>query len=268
MPQPGGSSLPVSDTRGCFWHPAGRAAETPELRRALLATVDIVVPIDGDINDTVEGSGSVLTPDGYILTNYHVMADTEGSGNLYNKGGMAMIAVNDPSDLHALPVFTYQAHLVQFDATLDLAVLKIVAPIDHESPLPADLDLVTMAIADSSQVQFNDDIECLGFPGIGGDSVTFIRGVISGFLDEGPRGPAWFKTDAQINHGNSGGAAINDQGEMIGVPTRISSDPQAGGIIGLIRPINLAAPLIAAATAKITTNGPAPIATRRRLPRR
>ncbi len=234
------------------------AAETPELRRALLATVDIVVPIDGDINDTIEGTGSVLTPDGYILTNYHVMADTEGNGNLYNKGAMAMIAMNDPSDLHALPIFTYLAHLVQFDATLDLAVLKIVAPIDRESNLPTDLNLVTMAIGDSSQVQFNDDIECLGFPGIGGDSVTFIRGVISGFLDEGPKGPGWFKTDAQVNHGNSGGAAINDRGEMIGVPTRISTDPQAGGIIGLIRPINLAEPLIAAATGGISTLVPAP----------
>ena len=86
--------------------PRAQAVETPELKRALLATVHVIVPIDGEEDMASAGSGSVLTADGYILTNWHVMADTEGSGELYNSEGMAGIGINNPADLHALPTFT------------------------------------------------------------------------------------------------------------------------------------------------------------------
>ncbi len=246
------------------------AAETPALRRALLATVLINVPMDGNFGESSQGTGSILTPDGYILTDYHVMADPDSNWKPYNKGGMAMIAVNDPADLGSLPIYTYQAQLVQFDTTLDQAVLKIVAPIDNEGSLPANLNLVTMPIGDSSQVDFNDTIECLGYPGVAGFSVTLSRGIIAGFLQVGPGGPQWIKTDAAINHGNSGGACVNDQDQMIGVADLIlgygieggigSQDAGGGQFYGL-RPINLDAALIAAATGSVSSHAPAPQAT-------
>jgi hypothetical protein len=227
----------------------------------------INVPMDGNFGESSQGTGSILTPDGYILTDYHVMADPDNDWKPYNKDGMAMIAVNDPADLESLPIYTYQAQLVQFDTTLDQAVLKIVAPIDNEGSLPANLNLVTMPIGDSSQVQFNDTIECLGYPGVAGFSVTLSRGIVSGFLQEGPGGPQWIKTDAAINHGNSGGACVNDQDQMIGVADLIlgygfeggtgSQDAGGGQFYGL-RPINLDAALIAAATGSVISHAPAP----------
>ena len=224
------------------------AAETPELKRALLATVEIVVPIDGKKDQAAGGSGSVLTSDGYILTNRHVVVDVDGTGELFNRDGQAAIAINNANNLHSLPTFTYLAQVVRDDADLDLAILKIVKPLNKKGNLPANLGLVTMPLGESAKVEFDDSVRCLGYPGIGGDSVTFTRGSISGFLDQAEDGtPAWFKSDAQVNHGNSGGAAIDDKGNMIGIPTRISTDPEAAGKISLIRPVDLAKPLIKAA---------------------
>jgi S1-C subfamily serine protease len=62
--------------------------------------------------------------------------------------------------------------------------------------------------------------------------------------DEAGRPRGWIKTDAEINPGNSGGMAINERGELIGVPTIVVSGREVTGKIGVIRPINLAYPLI------------------------
>ncbi|HEX9116145.1 MAG TPA: trypsin-like peptidase domain-containing protein [Anaerolineae bacterium] len=227
--------------------PAARAAETPEMKRALLATVSLLVPIDGDDTHAVGGSGSVLTADGYILTNMHVMADLEHKAKLWNSKGQAAVSLNNPTDLHALPVMTYVAQLVKGDAVLDLAVLKIVGYANKKAALPKDLGLVTMPQGDSGKVEFGDTIMCFGYPGLGGESVTFTKGTVAGFADENRDGkPDWIKTDAQVNHGNSGGAATNEKGEIIGVPTEVRSDPELAGRISYIRPINLARPLIEA----------------------
>ena len=105
-----------------------------------------------------------------------------------------------------------------------------------------------MPLGDSGKLEFDDNLRCFGYPGIGGDSVTFTKGTVAGFMDEDGDGKNdWIKTDAEINHGNSGGAAINDKGEIIGVPTANLSERQATGKLSLIRPINLARPLIEAA---------------------
>jgi len=115
----------------------------------------------------------------------------------------------------------------------------------------------------------------LGYPGIGGETITFTEGAVSGFTSErAVEGRAWIKTDATIAGGNSGGMAVNAAGELIGIPTRASAGETDGDIVdcrpvvdtnrdGLIddndtcvpiggfinglRPVNLARPLIAAA---------------------
>jgi S1-C subfamily serine protease len=76
-------------------------------------------------------------------------------------------------------------------------------------------------VAVSSAASVNDDLFIVGFPSIGGDSVTFSRGIVSGFIQED--GVRWIKTDAQISGGNSGGPAFNSKGELVGVPTRASA---------------------------------------------
>ena len=207
------------------------------LDRALLATVQIIVPVDGQRRSSA-GSGSVLTEKGHILTNFHVIGDPD-TGRPYNSRGIIYIAVS-PSALKGPPEVRYIAELMQEDQSLDLALIKIIAT-QNGRDLPADLNLTTMPIGDSDTVKIGDELSIIGFPGLGGATVTFTKGSVSGFLtDEG-----WIKTDAEINPGNSGGAAINRAGQLVGIPSAAAGETvRLPGKIGLVRPVNLARPLI------------------------
>jgi len=205
-------------------------------RRALLAVVYIESPIDG-LSGIVSGSGSIVDARGYILTNYHVVRDIK-TGKPYNSRDRIYVAV--VSDPNKPPDRTFRAQVMAFDNKLDLALVKLSA-MEDGSALPANLNLTPIVIGDSDRVQINEEIRVIGFPGIGGDTVTASRGIISGFL--GNR--EWIKTDTELNPGNSGGAAVNTAGELIGIPTRVISDRTVTGKLGYIRPINLAKELLA-----------------------
>jgi len=221
---------------------AGATARTPgtsaaALDRALLATVELNVPIDGERRSS-SGSGSVLTGKGHILTNFHVVGDPK-TGKLYNRQGTIYVAVS-PADLKGTPQVRYAAEVVKIDQRLDLALLRIL--MTHEgAPLPANLGLTTIVVGDSDTVAIGDELSIIGFPGIGGDTVTFTKGSVSGFLTA----EGWIKTDAEINSGNSGGAAINRTGQLVGIPSAAATETtRVPGKIGLVRPVNLARPLI------------------------
>lgn len=214
-----------------------QAIERGPLNAALLATVQVIVPVAGEEGTYSTGSGTFMTDDGLILTNFHVMGDTD-TGELYNANGFAGIAVN-PTDLRSRPVLKYAAFLVGGDPKLDLALLRIQGLLDDpDAPLPQNLGIAPIAVGDSSALLIGDEINAFGFPSIGGDTVTFTSGKVAGFLDEDENGHSeWIKVDLNINRGNSGGLATNSQGEMIGVPTAGRSDL---GMIGLVRDGNLA----------------------------
>lgn len=207
------------------------------LDEALLATVQIIVPVDGERLSST-GSGSVLTEKGHILTNFHVVGDRD-TGQLYNHSGLIFVAVSPP-DLKDPPQIEYIAELVQGDLGMDLVLIKIIATRDGEG-LPANLKLTTIPIGDSDNVKIGDELSIIGIPGLGGETVTFTKGSVSGFLtNEG-----WIKTDAEINPGNSGGSAINHEGQLVGIPSAAAAEiVQLPGKIGLVRPVNLARPLI------------------------
>lgn len=221
---------------GLAYRPAG-AVERKPLNAALLATVRVIVPVADEQDVYSTGSGTVLSEDGYILTNYHVMGDIEKE-ELYNARGFAGIAVNPPT-LKGQPVLKFTAVMVRGNPALDLAVLRIVGLLeDAEAPLPDNLGLSPIKMGNSDDLLIGDEVSAIGFPTIGGDTVTFTTGIVSGFLDEDRDGVfEWIKADVNINHGNSGGLAINEAGEMIGVPTAGNTDL---GTIGLIRDGNLA----------------------------
>lgn len=218
---------------------AARTDDAAPLENAAQATVQILTPDDSQSGSYSAGSGSVVDARGYILTNFHVIGDT-ASGQLYNKRGEILVGVA-PQGSTDPPQLLYRARLVEADRDLDLALLRIDARSDGAS-LPADLGLGVLPVGDSDRMQIGDDITVLGYPGIGGDTLTLTRGSVAGFL------PGWIKTDAETNHGNSGGAAINAAGELVGVPTAGSSEAgdseHLPGKIGLIRPINLAQSLL------------------------
>jgi S1-C subfamily serine protease len=230
-----------------------------ELQRALMGTVRVAVALDGK-NGYSTGSGTVVSDKGYVVTNFHVVGDTK-TGRFYNSQRVAALAINQ-ANLRGMPNWTYTARVVQADPNLDVAILKVVGLVDNEkAALPANLGLTVVPIGNSDDVQIGDEVSVLGFPGIGGDTVTFTQGRISGFLDENTDGESeWFKTDAEVNHGNSGGLAINDAGEMVGIPTAGVSDREDIGKISLIRPVKLVLPLIQAALKDVggSSNGVAP----------
>ena len=159
------------------------------------------------------GSGVIVSPEGYILTNNHVVA------------GATEILVTT-SDKHQ-----YKARVVGTDPKTDLAVLKVDA-----TNLPA------ITIADSSKVQVGDYALAIGDPFGVGETVTM--GIVSatGRTNLGIEDYEDFiQTDAPINPGNSGGALVNDRGELIGINTAILSHGSGGNEgVGFAIPTNLA----------------------------
>jgi len=253
-PQPGLSVTPPGVAKGVLppSTPSGNAAASPTpglpkpeqltaLDRALLATVQVIVPSDGSTASA--GSGTVITDKGHILTNFHVIGD-DATGRLYNSEGTILIAVNPP-DLKGPPETLYYATLMQADTDHDLALLKLVSGTNGQ-PLPSDLKLIALPVGDSDKVEIGDTLSIIGFPGLGGDTVTLTKGSVSGFLES----EGYFKTDAEINAGNSGGAAVNSEGQLVGIPSAAATAQDAlPGKIGLVRPVNLARKLIDAAMA-------------------
>lgn len=234
-------------------HASAQGGVRPELRRALLATVRLAVPIDAEKDMYSTGSGTILNEDGTILTNYHVVGDIDRE-EMYNSNGLVFVAIN-PTNLKGLPTWKYEAEVQRADPEMDLALIKITGLMESDDPLPASLGLISIELANSDEVSIGDEVDVIGFPGIGGDTVTYTEGSVSGFLDEDNNDVfEWIKTDAEVNHGNSGGLAINADGLMIGVPTAGVSDAEAAGKISLIRPINLAESLIKLGSAPVQSS--------------
>jgi serine protease Do len=159
------------------------------------------------------GSGVIVSPEGYILTNNHVI---DGATNI-------TVTLSDKRE--------YKARLIGTDPHTDVAVLKIDA-----GTLPS------VVIGDSTKVQVGDYALAIGNPFGVGQTVTM--GIVSakgrthlGIEDY----EDFIQTDAPINPGNSGGALINDRGELVGINTAILSHGSEGNQgIGFAVPVNLA----------------------------
>lgn len=241
------------------------SASINDLARATVQIMALVRVGDG-FQSVWSGSGSIIDPGGLVLTNAHVV---DMRFDEFTDIGVALIERADQA-----PDLTYLAEIVAIDYNLDLAVIQIRSDLEGNS---VSLNLPSVSLGDSDQVELGGTLRILGYPGIGGQTITFTTGAISGFiLERGIEGRAWIKTDATIAGGNSGGMAVDDQGRLIGIPTRASSgDEQAdivdcravadtnrdgvindddtcvplGGFINGLRPVNLALPIIEAARA-------------------
>jgi S1-C subfamily serine protease len=204
---------------------------------ALRSTVQVIVP-DNDYEWFSLGSGTVMDANGLILTNNHVV-EGEASNGLMNDDALAFIAV-PPPDLRGEAVIKYVATIAKYDPDIDLALVQIIGLVDDpEAPLPENLGLPAIQIGNSDDMMIGDEINMFGYPGLGGNTPTYTKGTVAGFLDEDRNGIyEWIKTDAELNHGNSGGLSTDDQGRFVGVPTMGNTDEI--GKIGLVRSGNLA----------------------------
>ena len=164
---------------------------------------------NGGSKNEVVGSGIIISNDGYIITNLHVIE------------GKRIVEVEMDSGQ------VYPASLIGFDQRSDLAVIKI-------NP---EVDLKPIEVSNSASVQVGDQVIAVGNAfGLG---KTFTSGIISATgRDYGNPYLELIQTDAAINPGNSGGALINHKGNLIGMNTKIFSKTGSYAGIGFALPAN------------------------------
>jgi putative serine protease PepD len=212
------SSAPAQSSPADAPRPAGSVAAIAE------GTLPAVVTItaEGQV-ESGSGSGFVIRPDGYIVTNNHVVS-------LIAEGGELTVVFSDGQRVPGTVVGTSQAY--------DLAVVKV-----DRSGLP------TVQLGDSGEVRVGDDTIAIGAPlGLDGTVTTGIvsaldRPVQAGDSQEELSYINAIQTDAAINPGNSGGPLLNAAGDVIGVNTAIATlmNGEMGNIgLGFAIPINSA----------------------------
>lgn len=171
----------------------------------------------GSVQESL-GSGFIVDPHGYIITNYHVI---EKADEIYVK----LASDPDNQDLGR------PARVIGTDKATDLAVIKI----DTDKPLP------TVKMGNSEMAQVGDWVEAIGSPFDLTESVT--AGIISAknrTLQPGAPGQFqhFIQTDAAINPGNSGGPLLNMNGDVIGVNTAILTQSAGYEGVGFAMPSN------------------------------
>ncbi len=168
------------------------------------------------------GSGVIVSPEGHTITNAHVITDPR-TGELVKE---VTIQLSDKKE--------FQAKIIGFDRSTDVAVLKIEA----DEPLPY------VSLANSDRLEVGDVVFAAGNPlGIG---MTVTMGIISatkrselGVLDQVGSYENFIQTDAAINRGNSGGPLLDSRGRLIGINTAIISQTGSSIGIGLAIPVNM-----------------------------
>ncbi len=148
------------------------------------------------------GSGVIITPDGYIVTNNHVI----------DKASKLQVTLNNNK--------TYEAELIGADPNSDIALIKI----------ENDVKLPYLAFGDSDNTKIGEWVLAVGNPFNLTSTVT--AGIVSAKarnLDP-RRNQSFIQTDAAVNPGNSGGALVNTNGDLVGINTAISS--QTGSYVG------------------------------------
>lgn len=167
------------------------------------------------------GTGFIISSDGLILTNKHVVSDTEANYSIVLNDGIQ-----------------YEAEVVDRDLFNDIAFLKIEAE-----------NLPIAELGDSDKIEIGQTVITIGYA-LGEYSNSVTKGIVSGIgrdivASSGGRSERLegvIQTDAAINPGNSGGPLINLQGQVIGINTAVNLE---GQLIGFAIPINSAKPLVA-----------------------
>ncbi len=122
----------------------------------------------------------------------------------------------------------------------DMALVEVTSGL-YLQPIPEDYDFPYLDLGDSDALRNCAPLQILGFPVTGGTgsrvSVTYTTGVVSGF--ESVRFGTIIKTDADISSGNSGGAALDSEFRLIGLPTSVVPEPGGNAQVGYIHPVNV-----------------------------
>ena len=172
-----------------------------------------VVSIAVDISDSEQalGAGIIISADGYVVTNAHVMENAD------------KITVQTPDGE------TFDAKLIGIDEKTDVALLKVKNPLDLEAG----------HFGNSDEIRVGNKVFAIGNPFGLGNSVSL--GIISAKERDIDKGPYdnFLQTDAAINQGNSGGPLFNMDGQIIGMSTAIFSEDGKNSGVGFATPANM-----------------------------
>jgi S1-C subfamily serine protease len=208
----------------------------------------------------------VVRSDGVLVTNYHVITNPRTS-RAYDEIFLSLSSDGDTASSLA----RYRLRPLLINKEYDLALLRV----DSDAagnPIPKSFTFPIIEMGDSRKIRLLEDLFIIGFPEKGGSTITVNRGVVEGkdILAN------WIKTDARVIHGNSGGAAVNSEGRLIGIPTKVVADEQPVdrdgdgfpddskryGAVGFLRPSHLVAEMIAQLNDGNSENQPSPSAPR------
>ncbi|WP_193025410.1 S1C family serine protease [Corynebacterium casei] len=217
------NSQPVNNTNSTGEE---AAAGTTEAVAAKVTPAVVAIQVIS-ANAASEGSGSIISPDGYVLTNHHVVSGAEN-------GGTMQVTMNDGTK--------HEAKFVASDANTDVAVIKIV---DGQ-------DLPFLEFGDSSSLQVGQEVVAVGSPL--GLNATVTSGIVSAVnrpvrASQGGGESSLIdaiQTDAAVNPGNSGGPLVDMSGNLVGMNSMIASlssgtGGEAGSIgLGFAIPSNFA----------------------------
>ena len=231
-----------------------RGSVSPEARaqvRQAIASIGLISvrnTNEANLAPRPRGSAVVVRSDGVLVTNYHVITNPRTS-RTYDE-----IFLNLMSDTDIASSDRYRLKPLLIKKEYDLALLCVAAD-EAGDPIPKSFTFPTIEMGDSKKVRVLEDLFIIGFPEKGGSSITVNRGVVEGrdILAN------WIKTDARVIHGNSGGAAVDGEGRLIGIPTKVVADEQPVdrdgdgfpddsrryGAVGFLRPSHLVIEMIA-----------------------
>jgi putative serine protease PepD len=189
-----GSSTPAV---GSTTNPQPGAPGSETQREAVIAKIQPAV-VQINISGGGLGSGVIIDPRGYIITNNHVVQGAKRAEVILYGGESlaAQIVGTDPPD--------------------DLAVVRVIPP--------SNVKLTVAPLGDSSKLRVGQDVLAIGNPL--GITQTVTNGIVSALNRTVETIPDAIQTDAAINPGNSGGALVDLHGDLIGVPTATAIDPQ------------------------------------------
>jgi S1-C subfamily serine protease len=218
----GSSSTTTAQASPVVVRPSKQIARRGDIATILATSVPAVVAIvddGGPDSGGAAGTGFVISPDGVIVTNNHVV---EGANQI-------QVVFSDGT--------TKPATVLGRNAASDLAVIKV-----DGSNLP------TIALGDSDRVQVGDDVVAIGNALALQGGLTVTRGIVSGLhrqvgTNAGDQLEDVIQTDAAINPGNSGGPLVDAAGRVIGINTAIA-DPTSAQNIGFAIPISNAKAII------------------------
>ncbi len=218
---------------------------------AMILSADIK---NGKITPVSSGSGTIIHSNGSIITNHHVLYDAENK-RLHD---LFIVGLFRAADKEPEYICIGQPSKGVLKPDLDLALIRCDRDRSGSPWLPKSWPTIPVRQLETDDIVPGERVWVLGYPGVGGGTINISAGLISGWTndDKGTGMRAFMKTDAAITHGNSGGTAVDDEGNFIGIPTafRLTTTKQGSAVvtagrIGLIRPLEHALDLVALANA-------------------